>query len=377
VVKRVRITDVNPFFYPWTGGIEHRMHDTARLLSSRGHDVTILTSRLPGTPEEERTEFGYRVVRLKSRFVNVYNPPFVSSSDVLENLRSLDADVVSYNYRWAPSYNRDVARYDGGKVFTVHNMWGEGAGLQAPISEINDRIFVNRCLRTFDHVITVSEDARRATIGKGVPPERVTTVPNCLSSYPETNDEEGDFILSLGRMVRVKGLGHLVEAMRRVECRLLICGKGPDAARISRKIRALGLQDRVEMRGWVTEEEKVRLMSTCRMFVIPSLSEAFGIAAMEQMSYGRPVISTNVNGLPETVGDGGILVDPGDPGGLADAINSLLSDGDLRQELRRKARARAEYFSWDNHIGRLEEVLLSVAAGEPAPPSHGPVPSGK
>ena len=75
----MKFVDVNPFFYPHHGGIETRMHDTARLLAARGHDVTVLTGRLPDTAEEEMTEFGYRVVRLKSRFINIYNPPFISS----------------------------------------------------------------------------------------------------------------------------------------------------------------------------------------------------------------------------------------------------------------------------------------------------------
>ena len=134
----MRFVDVNPFFYPHHGGIETRMHDTARLLAARGHDVTVLTGRLPDTAEEEMTEFGYRVVRLKSRFINIYNPPYISSEGVLEALESIDADVVNYNYRWAPSYNKDLKRYDGRKVFTYHNMWGEGTGIQAKLSEMND-----------------------------------------------------------------------------------------------------------------------------------------------------------------------------------------------------------------------------------------------
>ena len=95
----MKFVDVNPFFYPYKGGIERRMHDTAKLLTEMGHDVTILTSQLPNTLKEEITEDGYRIIRLKSRFINVYNPPIVSSSGVLETLESLDADIVNYNYR--------------------------------------------------------------------------------------------------------------------------------------------------------------------------------------------------------------------------------------------------------------------------------------
>ena len=56
-METMRIVEANPFFYPFLGGIEHRMHMTSKLFAARGHDVTVLTSRLPGTPEEEETQY--------------------------------------------------------------------------------------------------------------------------------------------------------------------------------------------------------------------------------------------------------------------------------------------------------------------------------
>ena len=200
----MRFVDVNPFFYPYKGGIERRMHDTARLLAARGHDVTILTSRLPDTAEEETTEWGYRIVRLPSRFINIYNPPYVTSRNVLETLESMDADVVNYNYRWAPSYNKDLKRYDGRKVFTYHNMWGEGIGLQAKLSEINDDSF-RSTLESFDHIICVSDYVRDDLIRRGIPSDRTSTVPTCMDMPPLREMPEGDYILSLGRLAATKG----------------------------------------------------------------------------------------------------------------------------------------------------------------------------
>ena len=221
----MRFVDVNPFFYPHHGGIETRMHDTARLLAARGHDVTILTGRLPDTPEEEMTDYGYRVVRLPSRLINIYNPPFISSKGVLEALESMDADVVNYNYRWAPSYNKDLKRYDGGKVFTYHNMWGEGIGVQARLSEINDNGF-RSTLDTFDHIVCVSDYVRDDLIRRGIPAERLTTIPTCMDMPPLRDVPEGDYILSLGRLVATKGLSYLIDAMEEIDCRLVLCGKG-------------------------------------------------------------------------------------------------------------------------------------------------------
>ena len=358
----MKFVDVNPFFYPHHGGIETRMHDTARLLAARGHDVTVLTGRLPDTAEEEMTEFGYRVVRLKSRFINIYNPPFISSEGVLEALRSMDADAVNYNYRWAPSYNKDLGRYDGYKVFTYHNMWGEGTGLTGKVSEINDNGF-RKTLETFDHIVCVSDYVRNDLIRRGLPAERMTTIPTCLDLPPEKETSEGDYILSLGRLVKTKGLDSLIEAMKSVDCRLIMCGKGPESQHISRLIARYGLEDRIELRGWVSDEERERLMSECRFFVMPSIQEAYGLAATEVLAHGKPMICTDVDGLPGNVKDAGLYVRPKDSAGLAEAINRLLSDDCLRKELAGNAVKVTRAFTWEGQVAKTEEVYRSVLNG--------------
>ena len=354
----MRIVDVNPFFYPYMGGIEHRMHDTCKLLAERGHDVTILTGRLPDTEETEERD-GYKIIRLKSRLINIYNPPFISSKNVLETLNGLDADIVNYNYRWAPSYNKDLKKYSGKKVFTYHNIWGEGTGFTGWLSGVQDNRF-RKCLNTFDHIICVSDFVRSDLIRRGIPEEKTTAVPSCLNSFPDIVGKEGDFILSLGRLVKTKGLNYLIEAMEQVDSKLIICGKGPEKARIENLIRKRKLGDKIEMRGYVSEDEKAHLMGSCKFFVMPSLFESFGLAAVEVMSYGRPMICTNVNGLADTVRDGGIIVPPKDPKALSDAMNKLLDDKDERVKLAKAARAQAEIFNWNDNIAKIEEVYKKV-----------------
>lgn len=366
----MRIVDVNPFFRPYDGGIERRMYDFSKALAARGHEVTVLTGRLPGTAEEEMTD-GFRVIRLRSRYINIYNPPYIRSEGVGDALTSLDADIVNYNYRWAPSYSKPLFRYEGKKTFTYHNMWGEGTGLAAKISMFNDNRF-RKGLLTFDHIVCVSENMRQDLIRRGIDEKKLSTIPNTLNSLPELSDEEGDFILSLGRLVRIKGLEYLLEAMRSVDHKLIICGRGPDAKRIRKRIKRYGLGDRVEMKGWVTEEEKNRLMSTCKFFVMPSLSEAYGIAAAELLSRGRPMVCTNVNGLPETVGDAALMVSPKDPKGLANAMNTLLADASLRNDLRIKARAQAERFLLEHHIGAVESLYERIAFGSDGKENNNP-----
>jgi glycosyltransferase involved in cell wall biosynthesis len=148
--------------------------------------------------------------------------------------------------------------------------------------------------------------------------------------------------------------------MKDVDFKLIICGKGPDQKRLTKKIGKIGLSDKIEMKGWVEEDEKELLMGSCRFFVMPSLFESFGLAAVEVMSYGRPMICTNVNGLGDTVGGGGITVPPKDPAALADAMNRLLADREERTRLGKAARAQAETFDWKYNIEKIEDVYKKV-----------------
>ncbi len=359
----MKVVDVNPFFYPYMGGIEHRMHLIAKEMVSRGHDVTIVTGRLEGTSEEEITSDGYRVIRLPSKFIGKYNPPYITSKGLLETLESIDADIVNYNYRWAPSYNKDMKKYAGKKVFTYHNMWGEGVGWQHIVSEANDRLFRSTLL-SFDHIISVSDYVREDLIRRGIPGSLITTATPCLGTYPECSDEEGDYILFVGRLVRTKGLDYLVEAMRDVDCKLIICGKGPDMKRLQKKIAKFDLSDKVELKGWVPDDEKEEYMKHCRIAVMPSVYESYGLAAQEMLSYGRPVVCTDVNGLPDTVGNGGLTVKSKDPKALSDAMNKLLGDEEFRRELGHNARLVAESRNVGATVNAVEQVYTKVLNGE-------------
>ncbi len=359
----MKIADVNPFYYPYKGGIERRMHDTAVRLAAEGHEVTVVTGRLSeDDPEEEKTE-GYRITRLKSRQLKLYNPPYISSKGVGEAVESLDPDVVNFNYRWAPSYTKAMRAYDGKKVFTYHNMWGEGMGIAGALSRINDSRF-DSSLRSFDHIIAVSGAVRDDLIARGYPERYVTAVPTCLDRPVEPGSGSGDFALSLGRLVATKGLGVLMEAMKQVDHRLIVCGKGPEEKKLRRLISKYGLEDRVEMRGFVSDEEKRELMGSCRFFVMPSMFESLGLAAEELMARGRPIVCSDAAGLKETVGDAGVAVPRGDAAALADAMNALFEDRERCEELARASAERAKFYDWDIHLPAIEEVYAKVVSGE-------------
>lgn len=352
----MRIVQLNPYHYPYRGGIEHRIHETGKRLARR-HEVIVLTSRLEGTEEVEEID-GYTVRRLPSKFMKLYNPPFVSTPGVLEALNELKPDLVDFHYRWAPSYTKAMCRYDGRWVFTFHNTYGEGQGITKLASVINDRRF---CRHIRDRrVVCVTDFIKRDLMSRGFREDLLDVAPLGADLADRHGPDEG-FVLFTGRLVGTKGLPHLIRAMEQVDGRLVIMGSGPDRDKLEALSRKLGLTGKIEFIGHVDEGTKTKFMSSCSVFAMPSLYESFGLAVAEAMSWGKPVVASRVGGLPEVVGDGGILIPPKDPGALAGALSSLLSDDGKRRELGAKARTHIRKFDWDVIAQDLEKVYLKAA----------------
>lgn len=113
------------------------------------------------------------------------------------------------------------------------------------------------------------------------------------------------------------------------------------------KIRELELTERVIMTDWVKNEDVPLILNLADVFVFPSLYEGFGLTPLEAMACGTPVISSNASSLPEVVGDAGILLGPRDTAGFAQAIQRVLTDGALRQDLRARGLRQAAKFTWE------------------------------
>ena len=112
------------------------------------------------------------------------------------------------------------------------------------------------------------------------------------------------------------------------------------------------------------------LFARASLFALPTLREAFGLAFLEAMAFGLPVVATSVGAVPEIVGDGetGLLVPPRDPAALADACAALLGDPARARRLGEAGRARVEErFGWDRVAARMLEVLLP-ADSQPGQP---------
>ena len=349
----MRIVQLNPYYYPYKGGIEHRIHEVCRRLSKK-HEMIVLTAQLKDTELEEEID-GYLVKRLPSKFYTNYNPPHVSTAGVLQALNELEPDVVDFHYRWAPSYTKAMKAYEGKWVFTFHNTYGEGQGAMRYLSTLNDFFFCQMIKNR--QVICISEFVKNDLVARDFQEDLLDVVPTGVDFV--TNDEKDEnFILYMGRLVKTKGLMTLIEAMKTVDNKLIIAGTGPEEDALKAMVKKFDIADRVEFTGYVDETTKTKLMSTCSTFVMPSIFESLGLAAAEAIAHGKPVVASRVGGLPEVVGNAGILVPPKDSQLLADALNAIMDNRDLRTNLTKNTATQLQKYDWDKIVADLEKIYI-------------------
>jgi glycosyltransferase involved in cell wall biosynthesis len=175
-------------------------------------------------------------------------------------------------------------------------------------------------------------------------------------------------ILYSGRLTEKKGAHHLLKAFS-ILCKespgvgLVYCGRGAMEAELKGMAKDLGVANRVIFTGPVPHHELARYYAMCNVLAVPSTYENLGLAPMEAMSAGRSVVASGTGGLPEVVENmrTGVLVPPGDPEALADALLRVISDDELASRLGTAGRSRVlEKFSLERCTDATIAVFESV-----------------
>jgi glycosyltransferase involved in cell wall biosynthesis len=263
-------------------------------------------------------------------------------------------------------------------VFTLHDLIFK----QFPQHHLpRNRIFLSLAmplfLRRADAIICVSEHTKRDAIRfYNIPEERMRVIYEAAhprfqpftrsSNHPiiQKYNLPKKFVLTVGTIEPRKNLTTLFEVLSQLEDRalpLVVIGKqGWLFDETYRKLRDLGLTERVKFLGYVPDEDLPTLYSAATVFAFPSVYEGFGLPPLEAMACGAPVISSNASSLPEVVGEGGLLVSPTDVRAWREAIERVMSDEMLRRYLAQRGLKQAAKFSWKKTAAQTREVYRSV-----------------
>ena len=394
----MRILMVAQFYVPIVGGEERVVETLSTALARRGHQVALATLWHPDLPEEEVVD-GVRVYRLHStmerlagafrdperrhappapdpgaaralaRIVECERPDVVHAHNWLVHslprrlgvplvLSLHDFSLVCANKRLM----RGDARCDGPGLVKCLACATRQYGVKGVPTALALRIDGRRLRGRIDMLLPVSEAVAR---GSGLPAQArpYEVIPNFLPdrlflTEPGVVGHEGlppdGFVLFVGDLSQDKGVDVLLEAHAGIR-------DAPPLVLIGR-LRSSALREappNVVVLGPRRHEVALSALRRCSVAVVPSVCrEAFGLAALEAMAMGRPVVAARSGGLPELIAheETGLLTPPGDATALRVALERMLSDPALRERLGAAARRRAEAFREAAVVPRVERV---------------------
>lgn len=176
-------------------------------------------------------------------------------------------------------------------------------------------------------------------------------------------------ITLLGRLNERKGTYDLIDVVEKMkselnknEYRFILAGDG-DLEKLKRMINDKGIEDMVEVLGWIDINKRDKILKDTLIYVLPSYNEGMPMSVLEAMSYGIPTISTNVGGIPKIIDDdiNGLLIEPGDKEALYKNIKYLIENNGIRDEMSKNAYITIDNkFGINNNIKRLENIYLSL-----------------
>jgi glycosyltransferase involved in cell wall biosynthesis len=270
-------------------------------------------------------------------------------------------------------------------VVTIHDLiYARAPGAFQPLYECYLKLTVPAAVRRARHVITDSAATRDDLLEfVGPDPSRVTVVHLGVGDEYRVHNDAGEleharqrlrlsrrFVLHVGAIERRKKLQTLLAAAapllsaHLIDEVVLAGEEGHGADDVRRAAVELGIQGRVRYLGYVSQDLLPALYSLAQVLSLASVYEGFGMPVLEAMACGTPVVTSNVSSLPEVAGDAALTVAPGDVDGLRQALERLLTDSRLRDELRWKGLARVREFSWESttagHLAVYRQVLGGV-----------------
>jgi glycogen(starch) synthase len=368
-----------------TGGLGVHCYELCRELTRLGHEVTFLTPfagpfapvpgvtfRFPGAPE------GDDPPAFPAAYWEGSTPdsPFWNATDgynawVAEFAGAAHADVIHVHDWLGTEGAMALARKTHRPlVMTVHSTEYDRS-LGSPWTHILER--EQQGIRSATRVIAVSQHLRQQLIDRySADPRRVRVIYNAVrpSERLAKIDPTRRVVLYVGRLAAMKGLDTFLRAAARVapqfpDVLFVIAGEGSEYSRLVLLTAALGIGDQVMFLGKVSDEEREILLAGSSVFVLPSVVEPFGIAALEAMAAGVPVIISKTSGVAE-ITSGAFRVDFWDVDEFASRIAELLEYPTLRQAMGEQGRWEALREGWPERARETVSVYVeAMRAGAP------------
>lgn len=367
-------------YYPFIGGAEVLFKNLCEGLASRGHEVTVITSRLPGTALTENLN-GAHILRVKTPSrASRYWFTFLAIPHALRMAAKADIiQTTTYNGAF-PAWL--AARLKGKRcLITVHEIIGAGwkdmQGMNWFMAALHRFLEWLIVALPFDRYVSVSQYTAGRLEQYGIKPQKITVVYNGINydlfnpsrangSAVRQNLKLGDEFIYLyfGRPGISKGLEYLIKAVPSIAAAvpgaklLLLLGKEPADryAKIMALIDQLKIERDIILLDPVPRNELPDYIAASDCVIVPSISEGFGFSAAEACAMDRPIIASNVASLPEIISGKFVLAKPGNTDDLAKSILKVRNN-----EFTVTAK---KYFTWANCIDNYDKIYQQEMRNE-------------
>lgn len=365
--------------YPTFGGSGVVATELAKNLAKNGHNIHMMSYSRPARLDTLETGITYHEVSINSYPLFDYPPYALALASQMVNLIEYeDLDLLHVHYALPHATSAYLAKQimceRGVTVPIITTLHGTDITLVG--RDPSYKHVVEFSIDKSDGVTAVSEYLKRETYEYFDIEQDIEVIPNFIdldrfqksnkSHFKKAicpNDEK--VVVHVSNFRKVKRVPEVITVFSKIieagiESKLLLVGDGPDRQKAEQQCRDLGICEHVRFLGKLDQVEEV--LSIADLFLIPSGSETFGLAALEAMSCSVPVISSNIGGLPEVNihGETGYLCDLDDTDCMAEYGVQILSDPDLHERMSKNARKHAASFQQEEVVKQYESFYERV-----------------
>lgn len=374
-MRKTKVIQMTPFFFPVKGGMEEHVFDTSKMLKKLGYEVEIFSSNKlrQGKIKRKRDIFnGIKLTRFNSLFHVTRLAPIWPG--VLINIMFNNFDILHmHSYRHQHNLCGMIAKLRGKKVILTPH-WPE-----YPMSLRNK--IVGRIIPMFDKtigkLIFASCDLIFADTGLevewlnkkfNVKKEKIRIITPTISKEDFKKVNKSQFIrkyklkntkivATIGRIHKSKGFDQIIKVATKFKNTKFIF-IGPDVGDKQRLINLaekLGVKNQIIFTGYLSDEMRSKALASCDVFCLPTQYEAFGIALAEAMAQGKPVIASDVGGVPWVIKGCGYTFKNQNIKDLENKLKRILYNAKIKKQFSKNALKRAKEFELSNVMIKLEK----------------------
>ncbi len=361
------------------GGLATHCYGLTRSLSDKNVYIDFYMPKTKQTTKNDKSNL--KIIEVGETEIFPYDRPdskeiggnFYDAVYYYNNLvvSKIEENIKKYNCKYGAIHCHDWLTMKAGisikeklgipLVITIHSTEYDRSGWLYPNQWFID--IEKQGMQKADRIIAVSNFTKKVIVEKyGINPDKITVVHNAV--YPIAEGSKKEIVLFLGRLTIQKGAEFFLRAAQKVkdfepDAKFVVAGAGDMLPRLINQAIDLGISDRTIFTGRLTDEEVKHIYSISSVYVMPSVSEPFGISALEAISAGTPTIASKTAGFSEAFKNC-LRVDFWDTDEMANKIVSLLRYNPLHKTLADEGKREIDLFTWDNVADKTIDVYRGV-----------------